>query len=240
MSMTLEAGTLIVASAYPDPPFDIIEDNQFTGFDVHLMRALCAELKLKLQLIAFRGENFNNIFDGLQQKQYDAVISGTTITPARADIVLFSKPYLTFNQGIAVNTKLTPKISSIQDLHGLIAGIQKGNTSDEVAKKLLSAGNIADIHYYAYNQIEQALLDLEQGRIGLIIKLFPVLSSFVKKYPNLEVVMQMPTHEKIAIAFAKTNPDLCALIDAAIEKLKANGIFAELQQQWFGDLTKES
>jgi len=45
------------------------------------------------------GDDFNGIFEGLAKRSCDAVISGTTITPERAAIVLFSEPYLEFNQG---------------------------------------------------------------------------------------------------------------------------------------------
>jgi hypothetical protein len=41
----------------------------------------------------------------------------------------------------AVNRRLTPHVSSTADLRGLTAGIQKGNTSDIVARRLLVQGD---------------------------------------------------------------------------------------------------
>jgi polar amino acid transport system substrate-binding protein len=108
MGLTLQPGTLIVASAYPDPPFDLMENGSATGFDIELMRAICAQLGLTLQPMPYSGDDFNGIFDGLAKRTCDAVISGTTITPQRSAIVKFSEPYLEFNQGIAVNRKATP------------------------------------------------------------------------------------------------------------------------------------
>src|SRR5207244_770436 len=83
-----------------------------------------------LRPVRYSGDDFNGIFDGLGKRSYDAVISGTTITPERAAIVLFSQPYLEFNQGVAVNREVTPNAASAADLRGLTAGIQSGNTSD--------------------------------------------------------------------------------------------------------------
>lgn len=80
--------------------------------------------------------------------------------------------------------------------------------SDMVAKRLLAEGHIADIRYYPYRSIGAALDDLEAGRIGLIIKLFPVLSSLVAERADLAVVMQVPMHEQIGIAYNK-NPPTC-------------------------------
>ena len=232
-ALTLKPGTLVVASAYPDPPFDLIENGSASGFDIELMRAISARLGVALQPVRYSGGDFNGIFDGLAKRSYDAVISGTTITPERAVIVQFSQPYLEFNQGVAVNSRLTPDVSSVAGLRGLMAGIQSGNTSDFVARRLLAEGAIAGIKYYPYDGIGVALDDLEAGRIGLVIKLFPVISWLVKDRPQLSVAMQVPTHEKLGIAFAKDNDGLCTAVNRALTTLRDNGEFARLQARWF-------
>lgn len=233
MPLTLTPGTLIVASAYPDPPFDLIENGSAGGFDIELMRAICARLGLVLQPVRYSGGDFNGIFDGLANRSYDAVISGTTITPERSAIALFSQPYLEFNQGVAVNRRSTPKVASLADVRGLTAGIQSGNTSDFVAKRLLAEGAIANIKYYPYHGITTALDDLEAGRIGLVIKLHPVISWLVKNRPALSVAIEVPTHEKLGIAFAKQNEALCEAVNRALATLRDNGEFARVEARWF-------
>jgi len=232
MSATLHPGTLIVASAMPDPPFELSENGIATGFDIQLMRAICGQMGLTLQLVRFTGANFNNIFDYLENGTCDAVISGTTITPERSAIVLFSQPYLEFNQGVAINRLLTPSVSSVAGLRGLTAGIQSGNTSDAVAKRWLAENAIAGIRYYPYDGIATALNDLEAGRIGFVVKLHPVISWLVQTRPALSVAFQVPTHEKLGIAFAKNNTTLCQEMDAVVQTLRANGTFARLQAHW--------
>lgn len=233
MALTLTPGALTVASAYPDPPFDIIEGDASSGFDIELMRAICAQLGLSLRPVRYSGADFNGIFDGLATGSYDAVISGTTITPERSAIALFSQPYLEFNQGVAVNRRARAHVASLDDLCGLTAGIQSGNTSDLVAKRLLAEGKIANIKYYPYHGIAAALDDLEAERIGLVIKLFPVISSLVKNRPLLSVALEVPTHEKLGIAFAKENQALCEAVNRALARLRETGEFARLQAHWF-------
>jgi polar amino acid transport system substrate-binding protein len=233
MSLTLKPDSLIVASAYPDPPFDITLNGAATGFDIELMRAICAQLKLSLRPVRYSGDDFNGIFDGLAKRTWDAVISGTTITPERSLVAQFSQPYLEFNQGVAVNRQLSPNVSSVAGLRGFTAGIQSGNTSDFVARRLLAEGVIANIKYYPYHGITAALDDLEAGTIGLLIKLFPVISWLVKDRAKLAVVMQVPTHEKLGIAFAKDNDELRKAVDGALDTLRANGEFARLRARWF-------
>jgi ABC-type amino acid transport substrate-binding protein len=233
MALTVKSGTLIVASAYPDPPFDILENGSSTGFDIELMRLICRELGLTLQAVPYAGDDFNGIFDGLASGTYDAVISGTTITPERSKVALFSQPYLEFNQGVAVNRTVTPHVAAISDLSGLVAGIQSGNTSDVVARWMKSRGVISDIRYYPYHGITTALDDLEAGRIGLVIKLHPVIAWLVRERPQLSVPLQVPTHEKLGIAFARDNEDLCDEVDVALTTLLGNGELAKLKQRWF-------
>jgi polar amino acid transport system substrate-binding protein len=234
MMRTVIPDALTILSAYPDPPFDVMKEGAATGFDVELMRAVASRLSLELRPLPYEGENFNDIFASLAQGKCDAVISGTTITPDRAAIVRFSRPYLEFNQGVAVNRRLTPRVTSTADLRGLTAGIQKGNTSDFVARRLLAEGHIAGIKYYAYHGIGTALDDLQAGRIGLVIKLFPVISWLTRERSDLEVAMQVPTNEKLGIAFAPDRADLCDAVDAAIDALRASGEFAKLQAAWPG------
>ena len=231
MSLTLNPGTLIVRSAYPDPPFELADGTE-NGFDIDLMRGISAHLGLTLQRQRYLADNFDGIFDGLAKHTCDAVISGTTITPDRSKIVLFSQPYAEFNQGVAVNRERTPKVASVADLKVLVAGIQSGNTSEFVAQRWLAEGAIAKIQYYPYDGILNALADLEAGRIGLVIKLFPVISWLTKDRPKLEVAMQVPTHEKLGIAFAKDNTALCDAVNGALAKLDSDGEFARMRTRW--------
>jgi polar amino acid transport system substrate-binding protein len=232
MELTLSPGTLTVASAYPDPPFELADGSE-NGFDIDLIRAICAHLGLTLKRERYLADNFDGIFEGLAKRTCDAVISGTTITPGRCEIALFSNPYLEFNQGVAVNRRLTPRVSCAADLHGFAAGIQSGNTSEFVAQRWLAEGAIAKIQYYPYDGIRSALADLEAGHIGLVIKLFPVIAWLVKDRPQLEVAMQVPTHEKLGIAFAKDNSELCNAVNGALAALQNKGEFARLQAKWF-------
>ena len=86
---------------------------------------------------------FQRIFAALRNGTCDAVISGTTITPERAAIARFSKLYLEFNQGVAVNRRLESNVDAAAGLRELTAGIQKGKTPNIVARQFLAQGHIA-------------------------------------------------------------------------------------------------
>jgi ABC-type amino acid transport substrate-binding protein len=229
-ALTLTPGVLKVASAFPDPPFEIAPEG---GFDAALMDRISAALGLRRMPVRYEGEDFDGIFAGLG-RDWDAVISGTTITAPREKVALFAPPYLTFDQGVAVNAALHPDIRTVADLKGLTVGIQRGNTSDIVARKLLADGIIAGIRYYPYAAIGTALNDLAAGAIGAVIKLHPVLSELVKGHAGLRVVCAVPTHERIAIAVAPGNATLHDAIATAQAKIMADPWFAATRAAWFG------
>jgi ABC-type amino acid transport substrate-binding protein len=235
---TLEPGVLQVASAFPDPPFEVETNGTDTGFDAELMQHICQLLGLTWRLVKYTGDDFNGTFEGLAEGRVDAVASGTTITPDREKVVLFSDPYLEFNQALVVNVARTPQIKSVADLRGQVVGIQAGNTSDIVARRLLAEGAIRDIRYYPYHGILTALDDLSAGRIGAFIKLFPVATWLVKDRRDLAVVEQIPTHEKLGIAFARANTALCAAVNKGLADMKASGVFDALCGKWLGELPK--
>jgi polar amino acid transport system substrate-binding protein len=237
--LTLEPGVLRVASAFPDPPFEVTIDGTQTGFDVELMRLICEDLGLARHQVEYAGDDFNGIFDGLTDRRYDAVISGTTITPGREQVALFSDPYLEFDQGLVVNVTRNPQIKTIDDLHGRVVGIQVGNTSDLVAMKLLAEGAIGDIKYYPYHGILTTLDDLSAGHIGALIKLYPVVSWLVKERRELAVVQQIPTHERLGIAFAKTNVALCEAVNKSLASIKERGLFDALRRKWLDESDKD-
>ena len=126
-----------------------------------------------------------------------------------------------------MNRVLTPNVTSAAGLHGLTAGIQNGNTSEIPAKEYLAKGLIAKINFYPYDGITRMLEDLESGRIGLIIKLQPVLSYLIMHRPKLKLAFTIPTHEKLGIAYALDNLPMRDAFNDALDQLHASGTFAK-------------
>jgi len=73
---------------------------------------------------------------------------------------------------------------------------------------------------------------LSTGHIGTLIKLFPVVSWLVKERRELAVVQQIPTHEKLGIAFARTNVGLCEAMNKSLASIKERGLFHALRREW--------
>lgn len=232
MSLTREPGVLSVGSALPDPPFELTVDGAPRGFDVEWMQAVCGELGLAYRLDHYQGIDFNGIFDGLAKGAWDCVASGATITPEREALAAFCAPYVESGQSLVCNVEATPGVRSIDDLRGLVIGVQDGNTSQPVAERLKAEGRVADVRVYAYHDIGRMLDDLEAGTIGAAMKLAPVMRWLVRARPRLRVVEERITDETLAVAVAPGNGALRQAIDAAQARLKARGELDRLETKW--------
>jgi ABC-type amino acid transport substrate-binding protein len=225
-------GVLCVASAFPDPPFELMDGTTPTGFDVELMQAICTDLGLQWRLVHYTGPDFNGIFDGLANGSWDCVASGATITPQREAAAAFCAPYLESGQSLVCNIERTPDVHSIDDLRGLVLGVQHGNTSEPVAHHLKSEGRVADVRTYAYHDIGLMLDDLEAGKIGGVMKLAPVMRWLIRNRPALRLVQEGITKEKLGAAVRLGNDALRDAITEAQRRLRERGVLGRLTRKW--------
>jgi ABC-type amino acid transport substrate-binding protein len=225
---------LRVASAFPDPPFDVSTAPP-SGLDVDLMRAVAARLGREYEAHRYTGDDFEGIYDGLAAGDYDVVTSGATITMHRATKARFCTPYLRSGQSLVVNHDTTPAIRSTADLRDAVLGVQRGNTSEPVAGKLLAHQKVREVRRYGYGSILQALDDLEAGRIQAVMKLEPVMRELTRDRPALQVVQTGITEERIASAVRLDDTALAADIDAALRALADDGTLADLGRRWLAD-----
>jgi len=229
------APSLRVGAALPDPPFEFTGAAGPSGFDIDLMKRIAGKIGRDWQLVPYKGADFNGIFAGLDDGSYDCVASGTTITPGRQAIADFCEPYAISGQSLVVDTTRHPGVRGVDDLKGLVIGVQKGNTSQPVADKLVAEGRAAQVKVYAYDQIETALADLSSGGCDAFMKLAPVMHWFVRDRPRLKVVQTGITREVLGACVRKGDSALRDAINAAQAGLAKEGTLAALIEQWLGD-----
>jgi polar amino acid transport system substrate-binding protein len=228
------APALKVGAALPDPPFEFMSKDGPAGFDIALMQRIAEKLGREWQLVRYDGTDFNGIFAGLDRGDYDCVASGTTITPGREKIADFCAPYAVSGQSLVVDPSRHPNVRSIDDLKGLVIGVQKGNTSQPVAEKLVAEHRAARVRVYASDAIETALADLSTGGCDAFMKLAPVTEWFVRDRPKLKVVQVGITTERLGVCVRKGDTALRNAIGEAQASLMADGTVAALVKQWLG------
>ncbi|MBN9510763.1 MAG: amino acid ABC transporter substrate-binding protein [Alphaproteobacteria bacterium] len=226
------APVLRVGAALPDPPFEFMTAAGPAGFDIMLMQRIAALLGREWQLVPYTGADFNGIFAGLNNDTCDCIASGTTTTPARERIADFCAPYVVSGQSLVVDPRRHPTVHGIDDLKGLVIGVQQGNTSQPVADRLVAEHRAARVRVYAYDQIETALDDLVGGGCDVFMKLAPVTEWYVRSRPWLQVVQTGITRERLGICVRKGNVALRDAIGAAQAALEKDGTLPALIAQW--------
>jgi polar amino acid transport system substrate-binding protein len=226
--------TLNVGVAYPDPPFNDMGADR-SGLDIELITAIATTLGMPVNLIGYSGGDFDGIFDELGAGAYDCVIAGTTVTPERTRKVAFAPPYLVSGQSLAVDTNRLPAVRSTDELAGLTIGVQRGNTSQPIAERLVAEGKAASVRLYDYGAIESALTDLTTGACDAFMKLAPVLTELVRHVAGVEVVQRGLSREPIAIAVRRGDDETLERITSAQAALEDDGTLQDIRRSWLGN-----
>lgn len=228
---------LRVGTAYPDPPFNGMPGD--TGLDIDLMTELAGALGESVEFVAYDGTDFDGIFDQLGSGHYDCIAAGTTVTPDRERMAEFLPPYLISGQALAADTARLPHVHSIDDLHGLTIGVQRGNTSEPIAERLVAEGKAAGVRVYDYGAVGDAIAGLATGECDVVMKLAPVLTELVKQVqrvsPGVQVVQRGISVEPVAIAVAHADQVLAGRLRVAQAELEAAGALQRIRRKWLGN-----
>ena len=216
-------------------PFVFIDNNRLVGVDVEMAQAIADELKRPLQI---RLVPFAEIMPLVTSGAADMGAAGISITPERAESVLFSDSYEDNVRRILVRED--SPIDELEDLEGKLIGAKKGTTNEAYALNELHAGKT--VHFDnatggiigLLNQEIDAFIDDENeadlaagkyiGRIRMLNIAIPAEEyGFVFRHGNTEI---KKAADKV-IAAKRANGDLQALFRKYISLYKAvnsNGI----------------
>ncbi|MGI5854260.1 MAG: basic amino acid ABC transporter substrate-binding protein [Bacillota bacterium] len=226
-----ERTTLIMGTEASFPPFEMTDDNnEVIGFDADLAYAIAEELGLELDI---RNQPFDGLIGALQAKQIDMVVSGMTITEERKQSVSFSNPYYNAKQAVVVREGET-RVTSMEDLANLIIAVQMGTTGAIKAEEI--KGTADDPNLKQYEKVNEAFMELTNGRVDAIIIDAPVAASYLKQFEGLVTVDSIVFEdEQFGIAVNKEDEELLNDINTALDNIMSSGKYDELIQKWFGE-----
>lgn len=90
---------LVMATNAEFPPYEMMVGEDIGGFDVDMMRAVCAKLGMELEI---KNIEFDTIIAAVEAGSVDVGVAGMTITEERKGKVDFSDPYTTSKQVVVV------------------------------------------------------------------------------------------------------------------------------------------
>jgi len=204
-----------------------IKTGKIQGFDVDMAKALTKIIDPKAKA------EFTQVTSGtriplLKNGNIDAIIATMSITPERAKVVDFTKPYFLAGQSLLVQKG--SKIANIQDVNhkGVTVVGVAGSTSVQTIAKLAPKSEVLALPDYA-----TALSALKAGQGDVLTTDSGIIAGMAEEDKSLKMVGGTFTNEPYGIAFAKDNPELVKKTNAAIDELHKNGTYAKLIKKWF-------
>lgn len=123
-------------------------------------------------------------------------------------------------------------ITGVDDLPGKRIGVQLGTIGDTYASDYESDGSGTVIERYTKGA--DAVQALNQGKIDCVIIDEQPALKFVEQNPGLRIVEEEFTLEDYAFVIAKENDTLLDEVNAALQKLRADGTLDEIEKNYIG------
>lgn len=198
--------------------------NNILGFTNELLLAISSERDLPISLLQV---NWDTLFEGLQKKEYPAILSSLYPYNFNEDIYSFSEIFLHIGPVIIV-----PKGSvahSLKQLEGFEVGVLAGSSD------ILLLEKYPNILIRTYESIPTTLNDLLSGNIqAAILPILPA-SAFIQNlyYKSLTISSKPLTEQGLRLITLKNeNPALIKAFNKALDHLKNSGEYDLLLQKW--------
>jgi polar amino acid transport system substrate-binding protein len=217
-----KAGYIRIAMGPGYPPFAYHNAKQeLVGFDVGVAKELAKRMGVEVKLVAV---DWQKIIDGLNARDYDAILGSMSVTEERTKVVDFSVPYY-FARSQVMVPKNSP-IKTVKDLKDKTVGAMAGSTFESDAKRL-GAGSIRQ-----YKTNDDTLAALKRKEVDAVVT-DDVVGMYAKNRMGLDIEDLGGTlsSDKIAIAVRKGDGALLKKIDAIVGEMKKDGTLTKLVER---------
>ena len=232
LQKVLDAGQLVVGLDTGYPPIGFVDGSgEIVGFDVDVAREACSRLGVKLVL---RHIDWDDKEEELNSGNIDCIWNGMSITPARAETMCLSEPYMK-NELIFVVTAGS-SAQSLLDLKGARVGVQAGSTTHDALEASAIYGDITAVTFDGIPALMEQLRrgGIDAALIDSIVAYYYLFSSGEQYF----VLDDSLAEEDCAIGFRKGDRALRDRVQETISEMKADGTLGEISQKWFGcDIT---
>ena len=229
-SKVMATDSIVFAIDPTKPPMQFISENgEAAGFEIDLIKEMA---RLGNFTPVFETVQWQSIFEGLKNDQYDAACASISITEGRKQEMDFTIPYYNVSQAILVLNSST--IQGIEDLRGKRVGAKKGTTSSK------ALGHHREIDLELFADVPSALQALNKNAIDAVICDGPVAGhyAFVDHTYDLRLaaVLKSDNLELYGIAVKKGNKPLLNRLNQSITAIQIKKKDLEFQKKWFSRL----
>lgn len=222
-------------AAEPYAPFSVKDaSGTWTGWEVDLRDAVCAEMKVKCEWVEV---SWDGIIPALQEKKFDVIWSSMSITDERMKIISFTDKYY-FSPAVWVGAKADTKAydpTKPDSLAGVTVGAQGSTSHQNYMEKYFK--DQAELKLYDTLDAEES--DLKAGRIDLLMAGGIQISDWLKSPDgaDYEIKVKLPNDQLFGYGdgggLRKEDNDLRERLNAAIKAVRASGKYQEITAKYF-------
>jgi polar amino acid transport system substrate-binding protein len=212
---------------YPDPA----DPRKMTGFEVELADALAAELGAKAQF--FQG-GWHNLPALLDTGQIDIVLNGYELTGSRAARYDHTRPYYIY-QLVLLARRDNQNLTSWDDLARLGPGGRKhkvGVLQASAAQYFLEEHFAETVELALYEGTTDSMREVETGRLDATLADLPAVVFYGDRFTQLRAVGEPVSQGYYVILVRRGDRRLQAALDAAIDKLLADGRLEQIYRRY--------
>ena len=178
-----DAGVLKVGTSAEYSPYEFHKvvdgEDKIVGFDDFVVQEIAKDMGVKVE---YEDMDFDGLLGALQADKVDIVLAGMTPDEKRKKSVDFSDIYYT-NSNVCIVTKgKEDTIKKSEDLKDLKVGVQKGTTQADYVTNTLGISDATQL-----KKIPDLMLELQNGKIDVIVTGKAVAEINVKKYDNIAI-----------------------------------------------------
>lgn len=229
LSRIQERGTIVVGLEGDWAPWSYVgEDDELTGYDVEVAKAIADKLGVELQIVP--GE-WDGLFAGMDAGRYDLVINGVEVTEDRAEKYDFADPYAYIRTALIVRGD-NDDIHTFEDLKGK-------KTANSIASTYMNLAESYGATCYGVATLDETLTMVLQGRVDATLNAIVSYTDYMSQHPdsNLKVVATTEDASNVAIPMRKGDDTatLREAVNQAIAELREEGTLSELSIRFFGE-----
>ncbi|HEX2990967.1 MAG TPA: ABC transporter substrate-binding protein [Anaerolineales bacterium] len=230
-----EAGVIKVGTSADYPPFESVDENgNKVGFDIELMTEIARRLGVELEWVDMP---FDSLIAAVQEGKIDASISAFNYSEERDQMIDFSDAYYTSEDAFTVADGFTGTIERPEDVANFKVGVQTGTTQDGwLTDTLVADGALPEENLFRYDRVDQAMLDLKNGRIEVMMSDYVPAQALVTQLGGLNIVYHgVLSTGPVNIVLPEGDAELQQAINDIIKQLQAEGFIDGLAVKYFAE-----
>ncbi len=209
------------------------EKGEVVGFDIELAKEVSKKIETE---IIFQPIDWSMKETELNSGKIDMIWNGYTITEERKEKVNFARPYLDNRQ--AIITLADSKINNKADLKDAKVGAQNGSSAvDAVSKEADLLKSFKDGKVYTFESNNEALMDLEAGRIDAVVADEILVRYYISKKgaEKYKILKDDFGSETYGVGVRKDDKELLEKLNKALDDMKKDGTAKAISEKWFGE-----